>query len=128
MEKSERENKRLKLGLTIRKFIDGNNVKLLEGINSKNQPKKIANTIRKLGTFSGIPNPSLVQIVNGQRNAAWTTFDAIVEGLDITFSEFAAVYDSITEKQISAYKTEIEEKKKQRQKTKVTQKKKGKNQ
>lgn len=125
MEKRERDIKRLKLGLAIRRIVDSNNEKILEGVNSKHQSKNIANTIRKLGTFSGIPNPSLVQIVNGQRNAAWTTFDAILDGLDITLSEFAVVYDKITEKEVEEYKREIEKKKGEREnKKKAAQKKK----
>ena len=116
MEKNDRENKRLRLGLAIRRIVHANNEKVLEGINSKHHSKKIANTIRKLGTFSGIPNASLVQIVNGQRNAAWTTFDAILEGLYITLSEFAAVYDKITEKELEEYKREIEKKRQERNK------------
>ena len=85
----------------------------VEGLEKK---KNKSLSFRKLETSSGIRHASIVEIVNGKKNAAWSTIDSILDGLDITLSDFAAIYDKISEKEIEAYRVEIERKKQERKK------------
>lgn len=118
METKDKENKKLKFGLVLKRFMektapDNSDGEAVDGVKKK---KHKSLSFRKLETNSGIRHASIVEIVNGKKNAAWSTVDALLEGLDITLSEFAAVYDKITEKEIEEYKRGIEKKKLERKK------------
>jgi len=65
---------------------------------------------------SGITNASLVQIIDGRKNASWSTVDAILEGLEMTLTQFAFIYDALTPGEVEEYKKEVERKKQQRNK------------
>ncbi len=87
--------------------------------------KKKSLSFRKLETASGIRHASIVEIVNGKKNASWTTVDAILEGLEMTLTQFAKVYDNLTDAEVSAYKKEVTAKKQARErKAKSVRKKK----
>jgi transcriptional regulator with XRE-family HTH domain len=118
MEIKDKENRKLRFGIALKKFMekavsDNSDSNTIEQIDDQ---KRKSLSFRKLETNSGIRHASIVEIVNGKKNAAWSTVDALLEGLDITLSEFAIVYDKITEKEIVEYKREIEKKKQERNK------------
>jgi len=118
METKDKENKKLKFGLVLKRFMEKAvpNNSDGEGVDGVKNQKHKSLSFRKLETNSGIRHASIVEIVNGKKNASWSTIDALLEGLDITLSEFAAVYDDITEKEIEEYKREIEKRKQERKK------------
>lgn len=70
-----------------------------------------ATSFRKMERASGIRHASIVKIVNGEKNASWSTIDALLEGLEMTLTDFAAIYDSITEKEVVSHQKEITRKK-----------------
>ena len=115
MENKEKDYRKLKFGLTLKRFMDqkaepdslGNN-------DGGNKSKSLS--FRKLESSSGIRHATIVEIVNGKKNAAWSTVDALLDGLGISLAEFASVYDGLSEKEILDYKKELEEKKQKRQK------------
>lgn len=112
MEDKEKTYRKLKLGLALKKvMLDTNN----SGTNDLTDDKTSTSfSFRQLESLSGIRHASIVQIVNGKKNASWSTIDAILEGLGMTLTQFAIVYDEITEKEISEYQREIEKRKQER--------------
>lgn len=117
MDAKEKDYRKLRFALALKISMEGFNKSKTPSIEGfKVNPKNIS--FRELEANSGIPHPAIVQIIHGKKNASWTTVDALLEGLDITLSKFAAVYDKITEQEIEEYKREIE-KKKQEQKKKL---------
>jgi hypothetical protein len=117
MEDREREYKKFKFGLALKRLME-------DGISKKtiNPGQKSLSGIisyRELESASGIRHASIVEIVNGQKNASWTTIDAILEGLGINLTQFGSVYDKITHAEVLAYKQEIEKKKREREKKKL---------
>lgn len=83
---------------------------------SKGKKESKSLSFRKLESASGIRHASIVEIVNGKKNAAWSTVDAILEGLEITLTNFASIYDNLIEMEILEYKKELEKKKQERKK------------
>jgi transcriptional regulator with XRE-family HTH domain len=115
MDAKEKDYRKLRFALALKISMEGFNkskTPAIEGLEPK--PKNIS--FRELEANSGIPHPAIVQIIHGKKNASWTTIDALLEGLDITLSKFAAVYDKITGKEIEEYKKEIEKKKQEQKK------------
>lgn len=96
MEPKEREYKKLKFGLALKRAMEDSGNEL--------------NSFRKLESASGIRHASIVEIVNGKKNPSWSTIDSILEGLELTLGEFAYYYDSITENDILEYKKKLKEK------------------
>ena len=121
MESKDKELKKLKIGLAFKKIMDQG-----KGQDPENKGNEDASSFRKIERASGIRHASIVEIVNGKKNPAWTTIDAVLEGLDMTVSDFASIYDSIVEEEIIEYKTEIDRKKTERnKKLEKNKKKKG---
>lgn len=96
MEPKEREYKKLKFGLALKRAMEHATNEL--------------NSFRKLESASGIRHASIVQIVNGKKNPSWSTIDSILEGLELSLSDFASYYDSVTENDILEYKKKLKEK------------------
>jgi hypothetical protein len=120
MENKEKEYRKLKFGLTIKKFMDQKGEPETKGNNddSGNQDKNRSLSFRKLESSSGIRHATIVEIVNGKKNAAWSTVDALLDGLGISLAEFASVYDNLTEQEVIQYKKELEKRKQEREKKK----------
>lgn len=110
MDFKEKEYRKLKLGLAFKKCMES----YLGDPVDKEGSKSLS--FRKLGSSSGIRHASIVEIVNGKKNAAWSTIDAILEGLEITLTIFASVYDNLSEIEILEYKKVLEKKKQERKK------------
>jgi len=118
MEILEKEYKKLRFGLAFKKVMDQN---------KDNDPLKKVNddatSFRKIEKASGIRHASIVQIINGKKNASWSTIDAIIEGLEMTLTQFAVIYDALTQEEVEEHKKEIERKKQQRNKKKISKSK-----
>ena len=121
MENKDKEHRKFKFGLALKKIMDQS---------KENHPnKKInedASSFRKMERASGIRHASIIQIVNGQKNASWSTIDAILEGLEMTLAQFASYYDAISEEEVRNYKNSIQKKKQERENKKnLPQKRRG---
>lgn len=117
MDKREKEYNLFKFGLTVRMIIDANKARSLSGAAFPHRDTSIV-SIRKLESASGIPNSSLVHIINGKKNPSWSTIAAILEGLAMTLSQFAEIYDNITDQAINEYQKGLEKKRNERDKKK----------
>lgn len=113
MDNKEREYRKLRFGLTLKKCMEKTQMKISI---DKKQFKSLS--FRKLESASGIRHASIVEIVNGKKNPSWSTVDAILEGLEITLTDFALIYDYLEEKEILEYKRELDKKKQERKKKK----------
>jgi transcriptional regulator with XRE-family HTH domain len=126
MGNTEKEFRKLKFGLALKKFMDRtveSQTKVKSNdFNTNESNNDFGISFRNLETDSGIPHPSIVQIVNGKKNASWTTICALLDGLEISLTKFASVYDKITSDEISIYKGEIDKKKEARENKKVNSK------
>jgi transcriptional regulator with XRE-family HTH domain len=120
MDNKERVYKHLKLGLTIRKIIDLNQQGELKRNKANNHPSSLVTSIRQLEAATGIPNSSLVRIINGQKNPSWSTVDTIINGLELTAAAFGKVYDAISEIEVMNYQKELLQKQKERAKNRTS--------
>lgn len=106
MDAGEKHFRMLKFGLAFKKIMDQN--KQAKSLGKTNED---ATSFRKMERASGIRHASIVKIVNGEKNASWSTIDALLEGLEMTLTDFAAIYDAITEKDVVSHQKEIAKKK-----------------
>jgi hypothetical protein len=116
MELTEKEYRKLRLGLAIMKLMG--KVTKINSIKEAGAEEKEAISFRALEANSGIRHASIVEIVNGKKNAAWSTIAALLDGLQINLSQFGSVYDKINDDEIRAYIKELAEKKKKRERKK----------
>jgi transcriptional regulator with XRE-family HTH domain len=117
MDKQQAELIQLRFGLTLKLILDENKTKAAD------KPKKdIIDSYGKLEISSGLRKATLIDFASGKSNPSGTTIAAILEALEISLSEFGAVYDKITERQIIEYKKEIEKSRKERDSTKSEKK------
>lgn len=114
MDEKEKSYRKLKFGLALKKVMD----EPIKKIALKGDGKVASISTRELESLSGIRHATIVQIANGTKNASWSTIDALLDGLNLTLSEFASIYDSIQESDVIAYRKEIERKKSVRAKKK----------
>lgn len=110
MDRKDKDTRKFKLGLALKKAM-GKVIKDEPDPQTSSVDKRKSLSFRKLETASGIRHASIVEIVNGKKNASWTTVDAILEGLEITLAQFAKIYDNLTDDEISIYKKEVTAKK-----------------
>lgn len=118
MDSKEKSYRKIKLGLALKKIManESNNDSQLQEEFSSDYEKNKSLSFRKLESASGIRHATIVEIVNGKKNPAWSTIDALLEGLGIDLTRFAIIYDSITDEEILDYKKEVEKRKLERQK------------
>jgi transcriptional regulator with XRE-family HTH domain len=123
MENKEKEYRKLKFGLALKKVMDEVAKKQELSGEDKDKGKAKLLSFRKLESTSGIRHATIVEIVNGKKNAAWSTVDALLEGLEIDLTQFALIYDSLSEQEVLQYKKELLLKKQEREKRKKSKKK-----
>jgi hypothetical protein len=125
MEGKEKDDIKLRFGLSLKKIIDKNKAigekNKLSGIKDKN----IINSFGRLESASGIPKATLIGIVQGKKNAASTTIAAILDAFSMTLTDFGIYYDSISDEEITSYEAELLKAKEERRK-KLRKKKKSK--
>ena len=119
MDVNEKLIARYKLAITIQKIISNN---------TDRNEKGLVTSLRKLAASSETEYAIIQKITSGKKDPQFSTLAAIIDGLDISFSEFSQIYDSITEKNIQDYKSSVSQKSKQSKlsttRTKVIKKKK----
>jgi transcriptional regulator with XRE-family HTH domain len=116
MEQKDKEYRKLRFGLALKKVMDQALEKQDLGVKDGKEGKSKSLSFRKLETASGIRHATIVEIVNGKKNAAWSTVDALLEGLEIDLTQFASIYDNLTEQEVLVYKKELMLKKQEREK------------
>lgn len=118
----DKENAAYRLGLTLLKIIEANNT--ASQFNSEKH--KSINSLRKLAAASRVEYSIVQKISSAKRNPSFSTIVNLVDGFNLTFSEFASKYDSISEEDVLKYKNDLEKKKQQKsQKKKQASKKKN---
>jgi hypothetical protein len=125
MEDKEKEYRKLKFGLALKRIMDRalDKEATTESESANDQEKKKSLSFRELESASGIRHATIVEIVNGKKNAAWSTVDALLDGLGINLTQFATVYDNLNEQEVLQYKKELLLKKQVRDKRKKNKKK-----
>ena len=113
MDKQQAELIQLRFGLTLKLILDENKSTAID-----NPKKDIIDSYGKLETSSGLRKATLIDFASGKSNPSGTTIAAILEALEISLSEFGAVYDKITEREILEYKKAIDIDRKERSKKK----------
>lgn len=125
MEKAEREYIKLKLATCFRKILKKN-----KSIGEDNKIKGIedltlVDTMRQLESASGLSYTIIQTTSVGKRDIQFASLITLIDSLNITFTDFASIYDKITEKEIEETKSEIETGKKVAKDRKGINKKKG---
>ena len=125
MESKEKQYILLKWGLALKLIVEKNKTlvqdKKAQGIRDKN----IINSFGRLEAASGIPKATLVNISLGRKNAASTTWTAILEALDMSMADFGQLFDSIKETDVLLYRNELDDARKERARAKHARKKKA---
>lgn len=87
------------------------NKKSLELKNKANniEDLRLVASMRQLEAESGLSYTIIQKVSVGKRDLQFTSLIALIESLGISFTEFAQIYDAITEKQMAEEKTLIEE-------------------
>lgn len=92
MIKNEKDLLKTRLGLAILKVIQDNKEKAKENKLEGVKDIHLINSLRKLEAASGVPYASIQQITKGTKNASFTTWMAIIEGLNLTPQDFFQQY------------------------------------
>ncbi|RYG35180.1 MAG: hypothetical protein EOO01_31665 [Chitinophagaceae bacterium] len=124
MESKEKQYILLKWGLTLKRIVERNKTLVLDKKAQGIKDKNILNSFGRLEAASGIPKATLVNISLGRKNAATTTWMAILDALDMTLADFAKVFDSIRDSEVQHYREELDKARKERVKAKTTRRKK----
>ena len=103
MDAKEKLIARYRLALTIQKIISENVSKNVEGS---------VTSLRKLAASSETEYSIIQKITSSKKDPQFSTLIAIVDGLELSFSEFSKVFDSITNEDIDEYKRSLKEKSK----------------
>lgn len=104
MDVNEKLIARYKLAVTIQKIISNN---------TDRNERGLVTSLRKLAASSQTEYAIIQKITSGKKDPQFSTLAAIIDGLDISFSEFSQIYDSVTEKDIQDYKSSLRQKSKQ---------------
>jgi hypothetical protein len=103
----EKELALYRLGLTLLKIIEDNN----NSSQSDNQRHLSINSLRKLAAASSVEYSIVQKISTAKRNPSFTTIINLVDGFNLSLSEFILIYDSIPEGDVVKYKNELARKK-----------------
>ena len=125
MQEKEKENIKLKLATCFRIILKNKKEIDLENKANDVEDLRLVSSLRQLESESGLSYTIIQRLSVGKRDIQFTSLITLIENLGVTFSEFANLYDSITEKQIADEKVGIEnnKNKKKRVKKKILHKK-----
>lgn len=105
MHSREKIEAKLRWGLTLKKILDLNKQYNLDyKAEHGEKDKDIIDSFGKLEIESEITKSTLVNLVKGRINGASTTWTAILIALDMSLTEFAKVYDSISVAELQKHK------------------------
>lgn len=100
MDTKNKDNIKLKLGLCLIKILDDKKLNDAENY-------KTIDSLRKLESASGVSFPIIQNITVGKRNPEFTTIIALLDGLNISLTEFSTFYDKLTDTEVLNYKSKL---------------------
>lgn len=124
IDKKETETAKLKLGLVLKKIITANKEEARDNKGNGNKDRDLITSFGKLESSTGLRKATLVDIFTANRSAGFHTIAAILNALDISFTEFATRYDALSKEEIAAYENSLEKAKKERAQERLKKKKK----
>lgn len=124
MEEKGKEHIKFKLATCFRIILKTKKNLELENRANNVENLRLVASMRQLEAESGLSYTIIQNVSVGKRDIQFTSLITLIENLEISFSEFAEVYDKITEKQMAIEKAEIEKNKTKKLKTKKSLQKK----
>ncbi|MDQ2719430.1 MAG: hypothetical protein M3Z26_06655 [Bacteroidota bacterium] len=108
MEEEGKKYIKFKLATCLRIILKNKkNLELENKVNNVEDIRLVA-SMRKLEAESGLSYTIIQKVSVGKRDIQFTSLITLVENLGFSFSEFAEMYDTISEKQMADEKEEIE--------------------
>lgn len=108
MEDNGKEYIKFKLAATFRIILKRKKDLQIQNKANEVEDVRLVASLRKLEAESGLSYNIIQGVFSGNRELHFTTLISLIENLDISFSKFAELYDSISEKQISNEIRQIE--------------------
>ena len=105
-----------RLGLALLKIIEANETAAQSG----HEKHKSIHSLRKLAAASRVEYSIVQKISTAKRNPSFSTFINLLDGLGMSLSEFASIYDAIPEAEVLQYKNELTKKGQQKKANKKT--------
>ncbi len=103
----------MKLAATLRKIISNNKNVAREKKHRYIQDVKLIDGVRQLEASSRLSYTIVQGVLSGKRDVQFTSLISLIEdGLELRLSEFAKLYDSISEEEVINARKEIAESKK----------------
>lgn len=114
MEKIDKDLIPYRYALTFKRFLDKNKKKAERNKKKGIKDGNLIDSYGKLESSSGIPKASLIGIFRGDINPTGITVASILEAFGLSLTQFAKVYDKLTDDEVHDYRKETEESKKKR--------------
>jgi len=111
MQEKGKEYIKLKLATCFRIILKSKKNLDLENKAKNIEDVRLVASMRQLEAESGLSYTIIQNVSVGKRDLQFTSLIALIENLGISFSEFAGLYDTITEKQMIEEKALIEKNK-----------------
>jgi len=124
MQENGKEYIKFKLVTCLRIILRNKKNIYLENKAKNIEDLRLVASMRQLEAESGLSYTIIQNVSVGKRDIQFTSLITLVENLGISFSEFAELYDTITEKQMTDEKAIIEKNKtKKKTRSKISQEK-----
>ena len=123
MEEKGKEHIKFKLATCFRIILKTKKNLELENRANNIENLRLVASMRQLEAESGLSYTIIQNVSVGKRDIQFTSLITLIENLGVSFSEFAEMYDAVTEKQMGIEKIEIEKNKTKKSKTKNLSKK-----
>lgn len=123
MQENGKDYIKFKLATCFRTILKNKKNRDLENKANNIEDLRLVASMRQLEAESGLSYTIIQNVSVGKRDIQFTSLISLIESLGISFSEFAQIYDAITENQMVDEKSEIEKNKTKKQtKTKKSKK------
>lgn len=111
MEEKGKEHIKLKLATSFRKILKNKRILKLENKVNNIEDLRLVASMRQLESESGLSYTIIQNLSVGKRDIQFTSLITLIENLGFSLSEFAEIYDAITDEQIVNEKVRIEKNK-----------------
>lgn len=118
MEEKGKEYIKFKLATCFRAILKNKKSLELENKSKNIEDLRLVGSMRQLEAESGLSYTIIQNVSVGKRDIQFTSLITLIENLGVSFSEFAEMYDAVTEKQMGIEKVEIEKNKTKKSKSK----------
>jgi len=99
---------RLKLATALKKILDRNKERVISHAVKDEESFWIVDSLRQLEAASGLSYTIVQGVFAAKRDLQFTSLMTLVgDGLGLTFSEFAEIFDSVTDEEIKNLKKHI---------------------